>query len=111
MRLALLALSFLPIAIAQSNFSGTWKLNTSLSEMRGLPAPADLILKVEQTGTVMTVAGGTTGERTVRQLGLSFGWECGQTEVRGVQFRYAGEVGRGGSAHEYHRQRTAGFSR
>jgi type IV secretion system protein VirB10 len=57
MRLALLALSFLAIATAQSNFSGTWRLNTSLSEMRGLPAPADLFLKVEQTGAAMTVSG------------------------------------------------------
>jgi len=57
MRLALLALSLVPIATAQTTFSGTWKLNTSLSEMRGLPAPADLFLKVEQTGAAMTVSG------------------------------------------------------
>src|SRR5579863_3810498 len=54
---ALIAISFLPIATAQSNFSGSWKLNSSLSEMRGLPAPADLCLKVEQTTTALSVSG------------------------------------------------------
>lgn len=59
MRLAvLLATLFLPIATAQSNFSGFWKLNSSLSEMRGLPAPADHFLKVEQTATTLLVSGG-----------------------------------------------------
>ena len=52
MRLAVLfATLFLSIATAESNFSGSWKLNTSLSEMRGLPAPPDMFLKVEQTAT------------------------------------------------------------
>lgn len=60
MRLAVLfATLFLPIATAQSNFSGVWKLNSSLSEMRGLPAPADLFLKVEQTATALSVSGGS----------------------------------------------------
>jgi type IV secretion system protein VirB10 len=59
MRLApVLAALFLalPIATAQSNFSGTWKLNSALSEMRGLPAPAALFLKVEQTAAAMSVS-------------------------------------------------------
>ncbi len=58
MRLAVfLATLFLSIATAQSNFSGSWRLNSSLSEMRGLPAPADMFLKVEQTSTVLSVSG------------------------------------------------------
>jgi hypothetical protein len=53
---ALLALSFLPLATAQSNFSGLWKLSSEQSEMRGLPAPADPFLKVEQTSTTLSVS-------------------------------------------------------
>jgi hypothetical protein len=57
MRLAaLLATLSLSIASAQSNFSGNWKLNSSLSEMRGLPAAADTFLKVEQTGPILSVS-------------------------------------------------------
>lgn len=57
MRLAaLFATLFLSIATAQSNFAGTWKLNSSLSEMRGLPSPADLFLKVEQTAATLSVS-------------------------------------------------------
>ena len=60
MRLAaLIALSFLPLATAQSNFSGLWKLNSSLSEMRDLPSPADPFLKVEQTSTTLSVSTGS----------------------------------------------------
>ena len=60
MRLAaFLAITFLSIAAAESNFSGTWKLNSSLSEMRGLPAPADLVLEVEQTSSTLTVSAGS----------------------------------------------------
>jgi hypothetical protein len=55
---ALLTLLIVPPVSAQS-FSGLWKLNTSLSEMRGLPAPADLFLSVEQTPTAMTVSAGS----------------------------------------------------
>jgi len=56
MRLAaVLVVSFFPLA-AQSNFSGNWKLNSSLSEMRGLPAPTDPFLKVEQTPTTLSVS-------------------------------------------------------
>jgi hypothetical protein len=46
----------LPVASAQSNFSGLWKLNSDQSEMRGLPAPADPFLKVEQTSTTLSVS-------------------------------------------------------
>jgi type IV secretion system protein VirB10 len=59
MRLALLTALFIPLAVAQSNFSGNWKLNSSLSEMRVLPAPADLFLKVEQSATMLSVSGGS----------------------------------------------------
>jgi hypothetical protein len=59
MRLAaLFATLFIALATGQSNFSGAWKLNSSLSEMRGLPTPADLFLKVDQTPAVMSVSGG-----------------------------------------------------
>jgi type IV secretion system protein VirB10 len=59
MRLATLLATFslaIPIATAQSNFSGAWKLNSSLSEMGGLPTPADQFLKVEQTAAAMSVS-------------------------------------------------------
>ncbi len=57
MRLFLAALFLtLATATAQSNFSGVWRLNSSLSEMRGLPTPADQFLKVEQTAAAMSVS-------------------------------------------------------
>src|SRR3984957_12173935 len=60
MRLAaLFATLFLSVASAQSNFSDTWKLNSSLSEMRGLPAPADLFLKIEQTPAALSISAGS----------------------------------------------------
>jgi hypothetical protein len=45
------------VASAQSDqsFSGTWKLNRERSEMRNLPAPPDPFLKVEQSGTALTL--------------------------------------------------------
>ena len=45
-----------PFAAAQSNFSGVWKLNSALSNLRGLPAPADPFLKVEQTASSLFVS-------------------------------------------------------
>ena len=59
MRLALFVTLFLSVTSAQSNFSGNWRLNSSLSEMRGLPVPADLLLQVEQTPTALSVSAGT----------------------------------------------------
>jgi hypothetical protein len=47
------------IATAQSDFSGLWKLNSSQSEMRGLPTPADFVLKIEQTASAMSVSAGS----------------------------------------------------
>lgn len=56
--LAILLLT-LPFASAQTNFTGLWRLNSSLSEMRGLPTPADPFLKVEQTSTTLSVSAGS----------------------------------------------------
>ena len=43
------------IATAQSDFSGLWKLNSSKSEMRGQPTPADFVL-IEQTASAVSVS-------------------------------------------------------
>lgn len=59
MRLAAIFATFvltIQFTAAQSNFSGIWKLNSSRSEMRGLPAPADPFLKIEQTAAALFVS-------------------------------------------------------
>src|SRR6266487_6368808 len=56
--IAVLTASFMAVQIgtAQSaeGFSGLWKLNPARSEMRNLPAPAALFLKVEQSAKDLT---------------------------------------------------------
>jgi hypothetical protein len=86
MRLAFLATTFISLAVAQSNFSGNWKLNSSLSEMRGLPAPADLFLKVEQTGATLSVSGGSQEGGPFTTVGYPLDGSADKRKVEGASF-------------------------
>ncbi len=57
MRLFAASLLIALIASAQSDqsFSGVWKLNPARSEIRNLPTPPNPFLKVEQSGTALTL--------------------------------------------------------
>src|SRR5216684_77330 len=57
MRLFATSLLIVLIASAQSDqgFSGAWKLNRERSEIRNLPVSPDPFLKVEQSGTALTL--------------------------------------------------------
>src|SRR5215218_8936780 len=46
-------------AQTDSGFTGNWKLNPARSEMRASPSPPDPFLKVDQSPTALTVAGGS----------------------------------------------------
>src|SRR5258707_1550327 len=57
MRLFAASLLMVLVAAAQSDqsFSGVWKLNPARSEIRNLPTPPNPFLKVEQSGTALTL--------------------------------------------------------
>jgi hypothetical protein len=57
MRLFAASLLTVLVVTAQpdQNFSGVWKLNRARSDMRNLPASPDPFLKVEQSGTALTL--------------------------------------------------------
>jgi type IV secretion system protein VirB10 len=55
-------------AESDRDFSGVWRLNVSSSEIRGLPAPPDPVLKVEEKGRILTVSGGSQESGPFRSL-------------------------------------------
>ena len=55
--LPVLLLAQLAAAQSDRDFSGLWKFNPARSELHGLPTPPDPILKIEQTGSMLTWSG------------------------------------------------------
>lgn len=65
MRFIALILLALQLATAQSgSFSGTWKLNPSKSDLRGMPDPPADVLKAEESATSLKLVGLTQAGET-----------------------------------------------